>query len=238
MIRDAVMAQVEIAAGPFRVVSLMSRQAADELGLEAGVVAVAVIKSTNVVVEIPGTPRGESVGAPVVQASFPLGRRGPARARAGRGAVRLRLATAPGHVPGLGLGPPERGRTLTVFAAASLTETFTELGKTFEAAHPGTTVRFNFGASADPGPADRPGRPGRRVRRRQPGHHEDRHRRRRAAGAPTHFVRNQLEIAVPADNPAKVDDLKDLTDPKVKVALCAEQVPCGAAAVRRWTRPG
>ncbi|MEU4579836.1 molybdopterin-binding protein [Nonomuraea sp. ATR24] len=53
VIRDAVMAQVEIAAGPYRVVSLMSRQAADELGLEPGVVAVAVIKSTNVVVEIP-----------------------------------------------------------------------------------------------------------------------------------------------------------------------------------------
>ncbi|MFC4114512.1 TOBE domain-containing protein [Nonomuraea zeae] len=57
VVRDAVMAQVEIAAGPFRVVSLMSRQAADELGLEAGVVAVAVIKSTNVVVEIPGHER-------------------------------------------------------------------------------------------------------------------------------------------------------------------------------------
>lgn len=52
VLKDAVMAQVEIAAGPFRVVSLMSRQAADELGLEPGVVAVAVIKSTNVVVEI------------------------------------------------------------------------------------------------------------------------------------------------------------------------------------------
>jgi len=57
VIRDAVMAQVEIAAGPFRVVSLMSRQAADELGLAAGVVAVAVIKSTNVVVEIPSHER-------------------------------------------------------------------------------------------------------------------------------------------------------------------------------------
>ncbi|GAA3210035.1 helix-turn-helix transcriptional regulator [Actinocorallia longicatena] len=54
VIRDAVMAQVEIAAGPFRVVSLMSRQSADELGLEPGVMAVAVIKSTNVVVELPG----------------------------------------------------------------------------------------------------------------------------------------------------------------------------------------
>ncbi|MER6581505.1 helix-turn-helix transcriptional regulator [Nonomuraea sp. NPDC001023] len=57
VIRDAVMAQVEIAAGPFRVVSLMSRQAADELGLQVGVVAVAVIKSTNVVVEVPGHER-------------------------------------------------------------------------------------------------------------------------------------------------------------------------------------
>ncbi|MBF8189953.1 helix-turn-helix transcriptional regulator [Nonomuraea sp. K274] len=57
VLRDSVMAQVEIATGPFRVVSLMSRQAADELGLEVGVVAVAVIKSTNVVVEIPGHER-------------------------------------------------------------------------------------------------------------------------------------------------------------------------------------
>ncbi|MFF4618825.1 TOBE domain-containing protein [Nonomuraea jabiensis] len=57
VIRDAVTAQVEIAAGPFRVVSLMSRQAVDELGLEAEVVAVAVIRSTDVVVEIPGHER-------------------------------------------------------------------------------------------------------------------------------------------------------------------------------------
>jgi molybdopterin-binding protein len=51
VVRDGVMAKVEIQAGPFRVVSLMSREAADELGLEPGVVAVAVVKSTNVVVE-------------------------------------------------------------------------------------------------------------------------------------------------------------------------------------------
>jgi molybdopterin-binding protein len=53
VLRDGVMAQVEMQAGPFRVVSLMSREAADELALEPGVVAVASIKSTNVVVEIP-----------------------------------------------------------------------------------------------------------------------------------------------------------------------------------------
>lgn len=54
VIRDTVMAQVELQAGPFRIVSLMSREAADDLGLEPGVLAVASIKSTNVVVEIPG----------------------------------------------------------------------------------------------------------------------------------------------------------------------------------------
>ncbi|WP_433187687.1 TOBE domain-containing protein [Actinoallomurus sp. CA-150999] len=53
VVRDTVMAHVEITAGPYRVVSLVSREAADELGLQVGVLAVAVIKSTNVVVEIP-----------------------------------------------------------------------------------------------------------------------------------------------------------------------------------------
>jgi molybdopterin-binding protein len=53
VVRDTVMAQVEMQAGPFRVVSLMSREAADDLGLAPGVLAVASVKSTNVVVEIP-----------------------------------------------------------------------------------------------------------------------------------------------------------------------------------------
>lgn len=53
VVRDAVMAQVEIQAGPHRFVSLLSREAADELGLEPGVLAVAAVKSTNVSVEIP-----------------------------------------------------------------------------------------------------------------------------------------------------------------------------------------
>jgi len=53
VVRDAVMAQVEIQAGPHRLVSLISREAADELALEPGVTAIAAVKSTNVVVEIP-----------------------------------------------------------------------------------------------------------------------------------------------------------------------------------------
>jgi molybdopterin-binding protein len=53
VVRDTVMAQVELQCGPYRVVSLMSREAADELGLEPGVTAVAAVKSTSVVIEIP-----------------------------------------------------------------------------------------------------------------------------------------------------------------------------------------
>ena len=52
VVRDTVMAQVELQCGPYRVVSLMSREAADELGLQPGVRAIASVKSTNVVVEI------------------------------------------------------------------------------------------------------------------------------------------------------------------------------------------
>jgi molybdopterin-binding protein len=52
VVRDTVMAQVELQCGPYRVVSLMSREAADDLGLEPGVRAVASVKSTNVVVEV------------------------------------------------------------------------------------------------------------------------------------------------------------------------------------------
>jgi molybdopterin-binding protein len=56
VVRDTVMAQVEIQSGPHRVVSLMSREAADELELEPGVLAIAAVKSTNVVIERPAHP--------------------------------------------------------------------------------------------------------------------------------------------------------------------------------------
>jgi molybdopterin-binding protein len=55
VVKDKVAAHVEIQAGPHRVVSLMTREAADELGLEPGTLAVAAVKATNVVIEVPGT---------------------------------------------------------------------------------------------------------------------------------------------------------------------------------------
>jgi molybdopterin-binding protein len=57
VVRDTVMAQVEIQAGPHRFVSLLSREAADELGLEPGMLAVAAVKATNVSIDIPQARR-------------------------------------------------------------------------------------------------------------------------------------------------------------------------------------
>ena len=57
VVKDTVMAQVEIQAGPHRFVSLLSREAADELRLEPGMLAVAAVKATSVAVEIPAAPR-------------------------------------------------------------------------------------------------------------------------------------------------------------------------------------
>jgi molybdopterin-binding protein len=57
LVKDKVAAHVEIQAGPFRIVSLLTREAVDALGLEPGMLAVATIKATNVAVELPGPRR-------------------------------------------------------------------------------------------------------------------------------------------------------------------------------------
>ena len=60
VVKDEIVAKVELQAGPYRVVSLMTAEAADELGLAPGMLAVAAVKATNVVVELPAASRGES----------------------------------------------------------------------------------------------------------------------------------------------------------------------------------
>lgn len=119
------------------------------------------------------------------------------------------------------------GDQLTVFAAASLTETFKALGKTFEAAHPGTKVTFNFGSSATLATQIKQGAPADVFAAASPATMKQ-----ATAAKSTVFARNRLEIAVPTGNPAKITTLADLAKPTVKVALCAAQVPCGAAAAK------
>ncbi|MFG2052895.1 molybdate ABC transporter substrate-binding protein [Micromonospora sp. NPDC048930] len=122
------------------------------------------------------------------------------------------------------------GGRVTVFAAASLTESFTALGKDFEAAHPGTTVTFNFAGSSALATQITQGAPADVFAAASPATMKTVTDAGDAAGTPVTLVRNQLVIAVPKGNPGKVAGLADLAEPGVKVALCAEQVPCGAAA--------
>jgi molybdate transport system substrate-binding protein len=120
-------------------------------------------------------------------------------------------------------------KTLTVFAAASLTESFGALEKQFEAAHAGVDVKFNFAgssalvqqitqgakadvfASADQANMDKATKAG------------------LIDGQPTVFAKNTLTIAVPKGNPKGIKTFADLAKAGVIVVVCAPQVPCGAA---------
>ncbi len=119
--------------------------------------------------------------------------------------------------------------TITVFAAASLTGAFGTLGKQFEAAHPGTTVTFSFGASSDLAEQLNQGAPAdvfasastkNMTMVVSAGNASD----------PKNFVKNVMEIATPPGNPKKITSVKDLAKSGIKVALCQPAVPCGATA--------
>jgi molybdate transport system substrate-binding protein len=127
---------------------------------------------------------------------------------------------------------------VTVFAAASLTEPFTRIGKDFEAANPGAKVTFSFAGSSALAAQVNQGAPVDVFASAAPANMKTVTDAGNADGAPTTFVRNQLVIAVPKGNPKGVKGLSDLTGPGVKVALCAEQVPCGAAAKKAFAASG
>ena len=119
--------------------------------------------------------------------------------------------------------------TVTVFAAASLTETFTTLGKQFEAANPGTTVKFNFGPSSGLAESINQGAPADVFASASPKNMQQVVDAGGATDSKT-FANNVMQIAVPPDNPASVTQVSDLARSDVKVALCQPQVPCGAVA--------
>ncbi|MGW5200260.1 molybdate ABC transporter substrate-binding protein [Streptomyces spiralis] len=128
--------------------------------------------------------------------------------------------------------------TVTVFAAASLKETFTALGKEFEQQHPGTKVTFNFGGSDTLAASITGGAPADVFAAASPGTMKIVTDRKDTAGAPATFVRNQLEIATLPGNPDRISSLKDLTRSGLKVVLCDKAVPCGAAAQKALTAAG
>ncbi|MER5401038.1 molybdate ABC transporter substrate-binding protein [Streptomyces sp. NPDC002599] len=125
---------------------------------------------------------------------------------------------------------PKLSGTVTVFAAASLKESFTALGEQFEKAHPGTEVTFSFGGSDSLAASITGGAPADVFAAASPKTMAIVTDKGDAATTPETFVRNQLEIATLPGNPDRISSLKDLTKSGLKVVLCDRTVPCGAAA--------
>jgi molybdate transport system substrate-binding protein len=121
---------------------------------------------------------------------------------------------------------------ITVFAGASLTESFTTIGQRFEADHPGVKVVFNFAGGPTLATQINQGAPADVFASASPANMKTVTDAGNGESPAVVFVRNQLVIAVPKGNPKRISALSDLTKPSVKVALCAEQVPCGSAAKR------
>jgi molybdate transport system substrate-binding protein len=132
---------------------------------------------------------------------------------------------------GSGSAAPEP-RTLTVFAAASLTDVFTELEQRFEAANPGVDVVMNFGASSDLAQQIVNGGPADVFAAANDSTMKTVADAGLVDGSPTVFATNVLEIVTAPGNPKGITSFADLARPDLQVVVCAPQVPCGAATER------
>jgi molybdate transport system substrate-binding protein len=119
--------------------------------------------------------------------------------------------------------------TLTVYAAASLTSTFEEIGDRFEAEHEGVRVEFDFGGSSDLVTQIQEGAPADVFASADTANMDKLVDADLADGEPQDFATNTLEIATPPDNPAGITSFQDLASPGLQLVTCAPEVPCGAA---------
>ncbi len=139
-------------------------------------------------------------------------------------------SSSPGtSAAGTPAGAGEGGeQTLTVLAAASLTDVFELVAADFEADHPGVTVEQSFAASSTIVQQVNEGAPADVVALAGQSSLEPLEQDRRAT-EPVVFTTNTLELAVPADNPASVGGPDDLTADGIRLVVCQPEVPCGAA---------
>ncbi len=151
-------------------------------------------------------------------------------------------SASPGGGTSAGAGTSPSGSaavsgTITVLAAASLTEAFSTLAKQFEQAHPGVSVKVSFGASSALAQQINAGAPA-DVFASAATKNMQQVISAGGARSSTNFVKNVMEIAVPPANPANVTGVADLAKSNVKVALCQQQVPCGATAYQVFKNAG
>lgn len=130
------------------------------------------------------------------------------------------------------------GEELTVFAAASLTEAFTELGKKYEADHDGASVKFSFASSSDLAGQIEQGAPADVFASADEPNMQKVVDSEMADGEPEPFAGNVLEIAVPKGNPGGVKGIDDFSEKDLKLAICDLEAPCGNAATKVFRKAG
>jgi len=128
--------------------------------------------------------------------------------------------------------------TLTVFAAASLTDVFTDLGDQLMAENPDLDITFNFAGSSALATQITQGAPADVFASANQTQMTVVTDAGLAEGDPTVFTENVLEIAVPEGNPADVTGIDDFGDADLTLAICAPDVPCGAAAEQVFEAAG
>jgi molybdate transport system substrate-binding protein len=129
-------------------------------------------------------------------------------------------------------------RTAVVFAAASLTESFTTIAHRFEAKHPGVHVKLNFAGSDTLAASINAGAPVDVFAAASPKTLALVTTARHGSGQPVTFARNRLAIAVPPGNPKHIASLADTLRSGTKLVLCANAVPCGSAARKAYALAG
>lgn len=125
---------------------------------------------------------------------------------------------------------PTLDGSITVDAAASLSEVFPKLAEQFQAEHPGTEITFNFGGSSALAAAIVAGGSVDVFAAASTKTMQTVQDAKLTAAEPVAIARNQLEIAVPKGNPGRITGLKDFADASKTIVVCDKEVPCGAAA--------
>jgi molybdate transport system substrate-binding protein len=163
----------------------------------------------------------------------------PAAAAVGRVALAVVLTCALG-TGGCGDddGAGSASGSITVLAAASLTDAFTEIGAAFEDAVPGTRVTFGFAGSSALARQVVEGAPADVLASADTVTMDMVQAADGIAGAPVVFATNRLTMAVEPGNPLGIRTLADLAAPDVALVVCAEQVPCGRAAAEALDAAG
>jgi molybdate transport system substrate-binding protein len=128
--------------------------------------------------------------------------------------------------------------SITVSAAASLTEVFNQIGRQFQKRYQGTTVTFNFGSSSTLETQVQQGAPADVFASADTTNMDKLSAAGDVSGKPVIVARNLLEIAVAKGNPKKIKTLADTLKPGVQLVLCAATVPCGKFALQAYQQAG